>query len=378
MKIGIVTLFDLKNVNYGNRLQSYALNRYLNKNVECEFAKTLYFREFKDFRRTKSEPFISRVQRKVSRDFIHKNDHVPPKCLTTRRESFNDFCVSNMNIVDKPLSREDLGKQDFDVMVVGSDVVWYQWEYGIRPIKLLDFQMAKPFKKISYAASLGNDNIPSENVNELKRCLNSFSAISVREKSSVEVLRKIGINNVQHVLDPTLLLEKEEWFSLEKPVKELEKKQFIFSYLLNKTKSDRENITRIGKAMNLPIVTIPYASGQLNDADAKFGDYKLINCSLQEWIWLIHKAEYVITDSFHGAAFSANFQKRFLVTKRKETFEMNNRMIDFLQLINQLNKYVNLDSINNLMGYNWDYKSITTILEAKKADSKMFIQHELR
>ena len=378
MKIGIITLFDLINVNYGNRLQSYALNHFLNTDINCEYAQTLFFKNFKDFKRTKYEPIFSRIKRKILRDVINKKDSKFPDILQTRQELFNDFCISHMNLVKEPLSLEDLKNQDFDLVIVGSDVVWYQWEYGIRPIKLLDFNMTHTFKKVSYAASFGNNRIPLENIDEIKRCLNDFNAISVREKSSLDLLNQLGITNAQHVLDPTLLLNKERWYSIEQPIKELEDKCYIFAYILNNSQDDRYNITRIAKSLNLPIVTIPFASGRLNIYDKTFGDYRIINCSLQEWIWLIHNAEYIITDSFHGVAFSSNFQKKFIVTRRKEKFDMNARLFDFLNIINESDKYVNLSEIKTFKDLTWDYSAISTIIEKKCQESKKFIENALK
>lgn len=377
MKIGIITLFDLTNVNYGNRLQAYALNHFINTEINCEYAQTLYFKDFKDFKRTKQEPILSRIKRKISRDIINRKDKKIPEELQVRQKLFNDFCVSNMNLVKEPLSQKNLEKQEFDVIIVGSDVVWYQWEYGIRPIKLLDFNIAHPFRKISYAASFGNNRIPTENINELKRCLNNFYAISVREKSGLELLKQFGITNAQHVLDPTLLIDKEKWFSIEQPVKQLENKRYIFAYLLNNTKEDRLNVIKIAKFLNLPVVTIPYASGRLNVPDRTFGDHRILDCSLQEWIWLIHNAEYIITDSFHGAAFSTNFQKKFVVTKRKEKFDMNARLFDFLNLINESDKYINLSEFETIKALEWDYNAISKIIEEKCKESKKFIRNAL-
>ena len=377
LKVGIISLFDLVNLNYGNRLQAYALNRYINEYVNGVSAKTLYFNGFKDFKRTKTEPITSRIKRKVLRDIIHKKDKILPDCLKCRLKSFNEFCVSNIDLIDDALSMEELRQQEFDAMIVGSDVVWYQWQYGIRPVKLLDFEMVKPYKKISYAASFGNDIIPLENVEELKRCLSSFSYISVREKSSIDLLKQIGVEKAEHVLDPTLLLDRNDWYSIESSVNELKGKKYIFAYILNRNEDDRKSIIKLGKQLELPIVTVPYAAGIINKADDSFGDHRLMNCTLQEWVWLIHNAELVITDSFHGAAFSANLKKKFLVTKRKESFDMNNRMVDFLQLINQKDKYISIENVTGPNDLVWDYDMISSIISDNREKSVCFLHRAL-
>lgn len=378
MKIGIITCFDKKNVNFGNRLQACALNRYMNLHYsDLGVTQTLYFQDFKDFKRTKNEAIIRRIHRKVNRDLFPKKNEKFPEALRNRLVRFNEFSERTTILVDHPLEREELRQLDYDVMIVGSDVVWYQWHYGIRPIKLLDFEMKKKFYKVAYAASMGNDIIPEENRKELKRCLRAFTAISVREKSTVKLLTEMGISNVCHAVDPTLLFDSSAWKILEKPIDAAIKycsTGFVFTYLLGAEAVDRKEIMRISKTVQLPIVTVPYASGKLNDVDENFGDLQVIDCSPEEWLWLIHNASYVFTDSFHGAAFSVIYHTKFLVTRRKEIFEMNNRMKDFLRSIGQEDKFLNLSDVTSLQQIEWNFKEMEVQLQKSIDNSKRFLQ----
>ena len=344
MKIGIITCFDMKNVNYGNRLQTYALNSYLNSQFKDVVADTLYFTDFKDFKRTKKEPLFNRICRKIKRDYLYKNLKILPENLKVRLNRFNEFSINNIKLVDHPLEQNEMYDLDYDMFIVGSDVVWYQWRYGIRPIKLLDFKTRKKVKKVSYAASFGNDVIPSENVKELERCFSSFSDISVRENSSVEVMKRLGIPDAKHVMDPTMLLSKEEWENIEKPITSMIglKKKYIFVYLLSAV-------------------------------DKKFGNYQVLDCSPEEWLWLIHNAAFVITDSFHGTAFSTRYHTPFLVTIRKEKFEINNRMKDFLHTIDQEDKFVDLNLIEDMSRITWEFDEIDKILDDKINFSQKYL-----
>ena len=100
MKIGIITCFDMKNVNYGNRLQTYALNSYLNSQFKDVVADTLYFTDFKDFKRTKKEPLFNRICRKIKRDYLYKNLKILPENLKVRLNRFNEFSINNIKLVD--------------------------------------------------------------------------------------------------------------------------------------------------------------------------------------------------------------------------------------------------------------------------------------
>lgn len=379
MEIAVITCFDMKNLNYGNRLQAYALNYILN-NLYSEYGKTttLYFDDFKDFKRTKKEFILKRCIRKIKRDLWLHGEKVIPDILSKRLDRFNEFSTNNIYISDHPITRDEIASLPFDVYIVGSDVVWYQWDYGIRPIKLLDFKTNKNFLKISYAASFGNDYIPEENIDDLKRCFKTYTAISVRENSSVKLLNCLGVKKVTHVMDPTMLLNQDEWRKIEKPVYNLINQSYIFVYLLNNDKKDRLEIRRIANTIKLPIVTIPYASGLFNASDTFFGDIKVMDCAPEEWLWLIDNASYVFTDSFHGVALSAKLRTKFLVTLRKEKFEMNNRLYDFLKTINQGDKFIDLDQVENLEDFNWDFDKINMILKTKTIESKEYLEYSLK
>ncbi|MCQ2454868.1 MAG: polysaccharide pyruvyl transferase family protein [Clostridia bacterium] len=375
MKIGIITCFDFNNVNFGNRLQTFALNYYINNDLHLP-ASTLYFDDFKDFKRTKKQPFFERLVKKIER-LVKKKKNFSP-IFSERLERFNDFSKKNTVLSNHAIKREELENLPYDTYIVGSDVVWYQWRNGIRPVKLLDFKTKSKVKKISYAASFGNDYIPNENIDELKRCFSDYSAISVRENSSVSVMATLGRNDAVSTIDPTLLLSRNDWENIESPVNSLIDEKYIFTYLLSSSKADRENIKRIAREMNLKVVNIPFASGKINSVDDDFADIKLMNCSPEEWVWLVHHASYVITDSFHGTAFSVKFNVPFVVTKRKESFEMNNRMIDFLSLIDELDKFVDLHDVNNLNDLSWNFDKINSVVEDRIDFSKNFLNNALK
>lgn len=377
-KVGIVSLFNLNNVNYGNRLQAYALNYYLGNNyTNLEVYSLLFSNLFEAKYKTANLNIWKYLKNKIRRGYLKlTRQSLLSFEIGKRMERLNSFCIENISMIKEPLKWEDLNETNYDVFIVGSDIIWGQTNGYLNKIAFLDFKNKSEFKRIAYAPSFGRDWIPNENVSKLKEYLERFEAVSVRENSSVQMLEDVGVRNVVHVLDPTLLLSASEWHNIEeKP--NIEVKEYIFVYLLGKDKSIRAKITSFAKKMGLKIITVPYANGENNNADKNFGDVPLMDCSIQEWIWLIHHAEYIITDSFHGTVFSTIFNKKFLVVMRQFEEDINNRMVDYLHTIHQSDKFVDLDKIDiDLL--EWDYVSINKILEEKRILSKEFLDKALR
>ena len=365
-KIAIITEADENTTNFGNILQSYALNSYLNKIDGCK-ATTLLVNSIIYKKVTSHNPImiIEKLLKKVKR----RNDS--NVCVNQQRLlGFKKFFKK---IVSKKItSIEQLENEDNDLYIVGSDIVWIQNKGVVNRIKFLDFNARK---KISYAASFGGDYIPKENIKYVKKCLNDFNAISVREKSSVNLLNSIGVNNAIHVCDPTLLLSKTEWKQNEEKVNISDK--YIFVYLLGKDLEQREKIKEFAANENLKIVTIPNSNGMASHVDDNFGDYKIDDCSPGEWLYLIDNAEYIFTDSFHGSIFSTIFEKKFFVVKRENELNINNRMLDYLSIIGEENKYVDLKNNIKLDNYSWDYKKIASICNDLKDSSKDYLDKNI-
>ena len=369
-KIGIISELNLKNTNYGNRLQAYALNSILNKNYNCNAESIILTGPYDTNKITKKYLFsdikkIKNIPQKLNK-LIYKNKYD----FSKRIKACNLFTKNTTKLSEEEMDFEKLQQTNYDYFIVGSDVVWAQVKGAVHRIRFLDFKAQKDFKRIAYAPSFGKDWIQKENIQTLKECLEKFDYLSVREKSSVTMLEKIGIKNVEYVCDPTLLINRLEWKKIEKKIDINEK--YIFVYLLGKNKKQRKEIVRFAQKMNLKIVSIPHADQTYNRVDEKFGDYQIDNCSPEEWIWLIDNSEYVITDSFHGVVFSTIFEKKFIVLKRIDTVNINNRMIDFLRTIEQIDKIKDLD-LNSIDKMKWNYDIINLNLKKLISNSKRYL-----
>lgn len=391
MKVGIVTMYTDDTLNYGNCLQAFASNykisEILGNNNEVY---TLKIKDSLSNRLYTNNSAIRTIRGIAGKIFGYckQKDHVNQyiNIIKDREDEFKKFGKMYIKQFESSITIYDFYKLDFDIYIAGSDVVWGQSKGMINRARFLDFKSKSKIKKISYAASFGRDWMPEENIKDVKRCLSAFDAVSVREASSIELLNKIDIKAV-HTLDPTLLLGTDIWEKLERIPANFErdftiigenKFNYVFSYILGTNMEMRKAITVWAHQRGFKLVTIPFASGECNNVDQNFGDFQITNCSPENWIWLIHHAAYIITDSFHGVAFSTIFKKKFVVLERVMAVNINNRMIDFLNMIEQANKIIPFSELNCIDMMIWNYERIHEILDEKRIFSINFLKQNLQ
>lgn len=381
MKVGIISEYALHTVNYGNYLQAYALNSFLRNGLGIEQVESIALGSKQMIRYTHvlSLGFASKVFNALWDKTVGKtkNNSVSRTAdLKNRLREFEDFQQAHIPTCERQFFRDEICDTDYDAIVVGSDVVWRQCPLWISRTKFLDFAAKKPFRRIAYAASFGHDYIPQENVKYIRKYLSRFDAVSVREHSSVAMLNALGVQNVSYCLDPTLLLPVEEWEALEeKPEAIADGERYIFTYLLGDSAGQRREIEAFAEKEGLKIVTVPHANGHFLEADENFADVRLQGCSIGSWLWLIHHARYVITDSFHGTVFSTIYQRPFAALSRENTVDISNRLRDYLGQIGQTDKMLSEGMLSRLEGLTWDYRQIGLAIEERKQSSIAFLKN---
>ena len=170
-----------------------------------------------------------------------------------------------------------------------------------------------------------------------KNSLSDFKAVSVREKSAEDLIKDLSPVPVQTVLDPTLLLQKEDWDEIcsERIVNE----DYVFCYFLGENKRSRRLAAEFAKKNGLKLVTIPHAGGWIKLADRKFGDEKLFDATPNDFLSLIKHAKYVFTDSFHAVVFSYIYQKQYFIFNRDKARSMSSRITDITELFNTQERF---------------------------------------
>ena len=193
---------------------------------------------------------------------------------------------------------------DADVYCVGSDQVWNSdWNEGIIPPLFLSF-IPENQRKIAYSSSFGLTELPENEKEETKRLLSSFDYISVRESSGVTILEDLGLKG-EHILDPTLNMTPDFWaqYTPERKIKE----PYLLIYQLYSSREFYEYAKKIAERKGLKVVRFCTLVHQM----ILPGESWLAH-SVEDFLSAIKYADVVVTDSFHGTAFSVNFNTNFV------------------------------------------------------------------
>lgn len=367
-RIGILTQITYKSVNYGNYLQSFALNNYINNNYPHVTAETLLLKEETGFKYTTIKSFLRHHYIKIKRGtfrFILGIQRVK-----SRYTRFVDFAQNNIVLSKNNITISEIERTEYDALIVGSDVVWYQTPGVIDLPKYLPFYNNTK-RRFAYAASFGNETIPQENEAIVRDYLNRFDGIGVREKSAISLLSSIGINGAIQNCDPTMLLTPDEWMSVaQKPsiIDNESIKEYVFAYFLGNSEQQISKVSEYFNKDGIRVLYVPYVNGLIGRKDSD--TTALIDCSPQEWVWLIENAKYVITDSFHGLVFSILFKKQFVSITRVFNENINSRITDLLKTVSAENKLIDIDDLKKIEDLSWDsqdyIEKISTLVDSSK------------
>lgn len=308
MKIDLITLHNVKN--YGSALQTYASQIILNNIENVNDVEIINYsrKDLKDDNLVNTRITESKIW---SKNFITKfigkvllGNSIKKQC-----KIFNNFLDKNINLTRKYDNYDDLKENPpiADIYISGSDQVWNSdWNKGIEKAFFLDF-VPDGKKRIAYSSSFGKDKLDKSEVNITKELLSKYDQIAVREASAVQIINDLNINKeVEHVLDPTLLLNKEDWSKLEVPIKI--KGKYILVYQLNTKNPEFDTyVKKLSKYKKMPIIRISNVIYQA----FKYGKFDYCP-TVNEFVSYFLNAEYIVTDSFHATAFSINFNKKFL------------------------------------------------------------------
>jgi hypothetical protein len=236
----------------------------------------------------------------------------PTRILGTNTFRFIDKYIKRREYTDL---LKEVKEGDFDAFIIGSDQVWRPEYNGNLPNMFLDFTEGWNVKRIAYAASFGVDtwNESEKKTRCCKELLQRFDLVSVREDSGVHLCKDVFNVDAINVLDPTLLLTKEDYISLLKLDKIPESKGNLLVYILDYTDNKRNLIDFLAKQYSLTPFRV---NSDYEDRSADIN--KRVQPPVEQWVRGFYDAKYVITDSFHACVFSIIFGKPFVVYGNNE------------------------------------------------------------
>lgn len=357
MKIAILTL-PLK-TNYGGILQAYALQTILKRmghdvkvlDKPRVYKKPAYWKY----------PFRALHKLLINKHTVIKKE----KFAKVREQGIQQFIKRHIH-THLTNSLADISEKDFDCFVVGSDQVWRSryfcrmWQTTFADA-FLSFTRRWNIKRIAYAPSFGVDHWAYEGeCDSIIQAIQQFDAVSVREASGITLCREHLDTNAHHVLDPTMLLTKEDYTHLFTTDNTPESPGDLFCYVLDDNVSKNKLIQHIAQEKNLT----PYHINKQH-----------IKPSITMWLRGFHDAKFVVTDSFHACVFSILFGKPFIAVGN-----VKRGMERFRSLLGMFGLEENL--ITDISSYKSDYnytpcKSVDERLSQWREISHHFLAKEL-
>lgn len=373
MKIAVLTL--PLNSNYGGILQTYALQTVLERlghhvtvfdHFQIPQQQPLWRKPFAFIRRTLLK-YIFRKQLRVFQERYEKK--VRPLIL----RNMLDFMERHLHRV-MPKHYCDLRKDwSYDAVIVGSDQVWRK-EYFPERIEnaFLGFVKDKQVQRISYAASFGLDvlDFTQKEIINCGKLLRMFDAVSVRETSGIKICKdRLGVE-AQQVLDPTLLLKKEDYVQLIEEKMPTKSGGTLMVSILDLTDKKQKMVDEMAKQRGL----IPFQAvrDSIYAYDAPLN--KRIMPSVESWLQGFRDAELVITDSFHACVFSIIFHKPFIALGNKA--RGMSRFVSLLSLFGLEDRLTKMDG-NFDFNTSIDWDDVDNRLDKLRTKSLAFLQEHL-
>lgn len=345
MKVGIITMIS---DNYGNRLQNYALQEVLSElgnsvetlNNPWEIEYNVYLEWIK-------------IRVKKILFYITKRPE-----RFRRKLAFEKFNSDNIKFSRFWLNREadrEKANNYYDLFICGSDQVWNSEANQIDGKYFAEF--ADKNKRASYAASFGIENVEADRTDEFRKYLLEMNQISVREQTGVEIVEKLTNKKPYCHIDPTLLLKSVKWDKLSDKCK-IEKDKYVFCYFLGEPSDILLNmLNEYKKEHNVKVIVV---------GNSGYGDNHYNNAGPSEFVTLIKNAEFILTDSFHGTAFSVIYHKPFYTYSRKGVKgSMDTRVISLLEMVNLRDRFE--PDTYNLNGiFKIDFRCSDYVLESER------------
>lgn len=303
-KVSVITLHTVSN--YGSCLQSYATQRIIEKlGYECELVD--YWRGNNTLEAQANRSLEDGWLRRLAplwrvQAFRSLAERKLVERVARFSRPFGDFCVDRLHLTRRFLSEADLevNPPRADVYLTGSDQVWNSdWNEGFEDPYFLAWA-PEGARRVAWAASIGRESLDEWEIAPMREALAKYDAISLREASGVELVRRLGFLDAKLVLDPTLMLTRDDWAEIATKPMEADG-QYILVYQLNEGDAFSSYAKTASDHCGLPIVKLCY-----RPRDAMKGAVNVVAPAVTDFLGLFLKASYVVTDSFHATAFSLN------------------------------------------------------------------------
>jgi hypothetical protein len=360
MKIGIITFHAALNV--GAVLQAYAL--------ETHLTKLGYDVEFIDYSQNRKINWKSFIAKGILKTFNKWQDYFYGKYYA-KRNRFNHILKIGKSKYNT-LAELQNNPPKYDIYIAGSDQVWNIGSNKfINEVYFLNFG-ANSVKRIAYAASLGQGDVPKLLEESLKENIIRFDFVSIREKNGLDYIKGLVGNNkeIYHINDPTLLLYRDEYLKLI-DIRE-EPNNFLVSYVLWQFEPIQiKALDYIKTKLGLEHINL-----RNPDTCIRFSKARNIIVTPTQWLNWIYNADFVVCCSFHVVVFALVFHKQFVVITPRQ----NARIQSLLAPINMENRIIlsfDKENIDSIISKKIDWASVDDYLKKEKQKGISFLNQSL-
>lgn len=370
-----IAIFTWYRGNYGTCLQAFALFKFFEKKGANVYMigrvnKATYLNPLKAYG---PKYFLTIVKYKIRKILKKKQNLITNNYadLISRKKKDDEEFINSYIKVWNIMNKRDYKSffDTFSCLVSGSDQILNP--YVLETKGLFDFAYGKAVKRFTYASSLGVASIPENTRRIYAHYLPLFDGISVREETGKKLLQPFTDKEIIVVVDPTLLLEKEDYLEIMKSSKYFDKCfDSIVCYFVGNNKAYLDYCVRLGKKLGKKVVILPQKE---SDFDERF--YIAADASVTDFLCLIRNAHMVITDSFHATIFSIIFEKDFFALPRfdkNDITSQNSRLLDLLERLDIQERYVeNLEQVE--ISKKLNYEKIKERIDISKRESLEYL-----
>lgn len=321
MRVGILTFPNSRS--YGAALQMYGLYQTC-QNLGYDAEIMNYFNHWmKQERHTTNGKELSRSVLWVKRNMSNLL-HIRMK---RHFKQFENEMVKYPKSATTDIAQLPVLAKRYGAVICGSDQVWNPDITNKDLSYFLNF-CGPETVRISFAPSFGVESLPESYANTVRSELEAFDHLSVREETGKNLIREISGLDAKLVIDPTLLLNADQWQKYEKRQSQA-KGEYILYYTIRSSRTLWKHCLDLARKTNMKILRI--GSNMISSQFKKtYGVEYVCDAGPAEWLYLVRNASYVVTNSFHGTAFSVNFRKNFYVEFSSFT---NSRLSNIVNLL---------------------------------------------
>jgi len=357
-KVGIIT--NYANTNYGSILQSYALQQALKSlGIRCENIQWSV---------NKKPSLLYRTARAGYR--IIADSLSAPRRRVERFKQFRQKYIQESKKSYSSIEELAVTNTIYDAFICGSDQIWAPNQFHER--YYLGFAGDDKLK-IAYAPSIGLPKIPETLAPRMADLIKRIDHLSIREEEGARIVKSLTGRNAEVVLDPTLLLNKNEWLKVAADMPQ--RKKYILCYFLGENNRHRKAAESWSKKTGLPLVVLPF-----RDIDFKWGNIRIADAGPDIFLSLVDGAQWILTDSYHGMIFSIIMNKPFSVFMRfteDHPLCQNSRIKHLLNRLGLMNRIVTGDTIDVNYDDMPDYKMINEIISKERTTSICYLKNAL-